>query len=48
MHGFPLYLVDHATADSLRIMEEIMNRDMKDQANIQAYGIGLAFGGSDN
>lgn len=51
MHGFPIELVDHATADQLAIMNEILDRDLKDQLKFKTIatnnGIATAFGEKD-
>lgn len=47
MHGVPQNIIDHATYADLMVMWEIVKRDMKDQMNIQAGAIGMAFGGDD-
>lgn len=48
MHGVPLKLVDHATADQLAVMQEIVNRDIEEQFKINSTatnnGIATAFG----
>ena len=56
MHGVPEEWINHATMDQLRIMWEVVKKDMKyqtyltakDQSRIMANGIGLAFGGKDS
>lgn len=49
MHGIPVKMVDHATADQLAVMEEIVNRDIESQLKIKSAatsnGIATAFGG---
>lgn len=49
IHGVPAELVDHATANQLAVMEEIVNRDIETQLKIKAAatsnGIATAFGG---
>lgn len=49
MHGIPPKMVDHATADQLAVMEEIVNRDIESELKIQSAattnGIATAFGG---
>lgn len=51
LHGFPLELVDHATADQLAVMNEILNRDLEDQLKLVTIainnGIATAFGAKD-
>lgn len=49
MHGIPVKMVDHATADQLAVMEEIVNRDIESELKIKSAatsnGIATAFGG---
>lgn len=49
MHGIPAKMVEHATADQLAVMEEIVNRDIESELKIKsaatANGIATAFGG---
>lgn len=45
MHGVPRDLVEHATPDQLMIMFKIVNRDLDQQAIINANHIGELFGG---
>ncbi|NRO88845.1 hypothetical protein IMAU20035_01097 [Lactobacillus helveticus] len=55
MHGVPESWINHATIDQLRVMWEVVKKDMKyqtyllskDQSITVANGIGLAFGGKD-
>lgn len=48
MHGVPMELVDHATADQLAVMQEIVNRDIEEQFKINSTatnnGIATALG----
>ena len=48
MHGIPPELVDHATADQLAVMQEIVNRDIEERFKINSTatnnGIATAFG----
>lgn len=48
MHGIPIELVDHATADQLAVMQEIVNRDIEERFKINSTatnnGIATAFG----
>lgn len=56
MHGVPESWINHATLDQLRVMWEVVKKDLKyqtyltakDQARIMAKGIALAFGGEDS
>lgn len=49
MHGIPIELVEHATANQLAVMEEIVNRDIETELKIKTVatsnGIATAFGG---
>lgn len=49
MHGIPRDLVKHATVDQLRVLQEVVNRDISDELKLStgsvANGIGTAFGG---
>ena len=48
MHGVPIELVDHATADQLAVMQEIVNRDIEERFKINSTatnnGIATALG----
>lgn len=46
MHGVPLEVVDHATANQLAVMYDIVEHDIKTTANTVAMGIATAFGGN--
>lgn len=52
MHGVPIEMVEHATADQLAVMEEILNRDIEMQIKLGSVatnnGIATAFGGHKN
>lgn len=56
MHGVPESWINHATLDQLRLMWEVVKKDLKyqmyltakDQSRIMANGIGLALGGEDS